>query len=113
MKYRRKARRFSPRQRQQLVQEFRGSQVSVADFARRQGIAPTTVYGWLRQASAGKRNSSGAGVGFVEIDIPQHNRSSVGLVVDLSGEVCVRLDNKDQIPLLAALVQELRGTEAC
>lgn len=45
-----KRRRYSPEQKAAIIRRHLGDRVPVSDLAEENGIQPSVVYGWLRQA---------------------------------------------------------------
>ena len=102
-----KRRNYGSKEREQLLEEFRQSGLSGAEFCRRHSIKVTTFYYWRR---LGRTQS--APNQFIEVELARPARSS-GLEIELGPNASFRLTDKDQIGLAAALVNELSKAEGC
>jgi hypothetical protein len=81
--------------------------LSVATFARQQGIHCTTFYGWRRRRAQAKATPA-----FVQVELPEPG-SPVELLVELGATVRLRLTAEGQIPLAARLLQAFNAAPPC
>jgi transposase-like protein len=95
---RRRRPRIDAARRTQLLAAFDRSGLSVANFARRQGIHYTTFYGWRRRRAQAKATPA-----FVQVE----------LQVELGARVRLRLTAEGQIPLAVRLLQAFNASRPC
>src|SRR5437879_3279662 len=102
-----RGRRVTPAERRaQLVQVYGASGLTMAAFARREGIKYATFAHWVLQAQ--KRRIVKSGIKFAEVRLPTTPRESVGdrIEVHLPDGTVLR---GQRVADLVALVQALRG----
>jgi|GEM_PF-1328248 len=106
-------RRTTSSERAELLRAFDRSVLSAAAFARQEQINYTTFCGW-RQRRATSAAASGSPQ-FVEVELPPSSApSSSSLVVEVGAKIRLRICSADQVPLAAALLNQLTGREeAC
>jgi transposase-like protein len=104
---RRRRPRIDAARRTQLLAAFDRSGLSVANFARRQGIHYTTFYGWRRRRAQAKATPA-----FVQVELPEPT-SPVELQVELGARVRLRLTAEGQIPLAVRLLQAFNASRPC
>ena len=86
--------------------------MTAAAFARKERINYTTFCGWRQRRDEAVR-SSGA-LKFVEVELPCPPASSRSLVVEVGANIRLRIASAEQVPLAAALLNQLaRQEEAC
>ena len=98
---RRRAPRIDAARRAQLLAAFDRSGLSVAAFARQQGIHYTTLHGWRRRQGRGRTSPA-----FVQVDLSAL-AAPTELMVELGATARLRLVCPAQIPLAARLLQAL------
>ena len=108
--------RIDAARRTQLLAAFDRSGLSVANFARQQGIHYTTFYGWRQKTRAGlspdfvQIDLSAKALAKEELPVPA---APVELVIDLGAFARLRLTALEQIPLAARLLQTLDPKSPC
>jgi transposase-like protein len=110
--------RMSREQRVALLEEYGGSGLSAAEFARHYGVKYQTFTGWLqRRKGEGPAEGGGGVVPLVEVALPTAVRRSgapTPVVVELGGGARVELRAGGQVGLVAELVRALAaGGGAC
>ena len=106
-KHRRKDRRVlrSASEWQDLIEAYKQSGQTQADFCRERGLDPTTFNGWLRgRTGPGKRKKTPK-VSFAQVEMPM--RSTPEVEIELPGEVRVRIRNGGSPAALAELIREV------
>ena len=105
-------RRTTATERAELLEAFDRSGLSAAAFARERQINYTTFCGWRQgRAAAGAAKDAPR---FLEVELPVPAAPSSGLVVEVGANIRLRIASADQVPLAAALLNELaRQGEAC
>ncbi|MEN9812158.1 MAG: Transposase [Verrucomicrobiota bacterium] len=100
-----RGRRVTPgARRRQLVQAYRGGGLTMADFARREGINYSTFAGWV--AKAAREPVPRAPVRFAEVALPLGAAEAAPLEVRLPDGTVLR---GPRVAELAALVRALRA----
>ncbi len=103
-------RRLAPRidaaRRAQLLASFDRSGLSVAAFARQQGIHPTTLYGWRQRQGRGRTSPASVQVELAPPAAPAE------LMIEL-GPARLRLVSAAQVPLVARLLQAFNDSRSC
>lgn len=100
-------RQATAEQKRQLVEAFKQREESATDFARRHGVATSTLHRWVRAEGPPRRNRRGLPV-FQEIRLP------IDGVSGWAGEVClpdgtrVRWNGATGLAGTERLVQQLR-----
>ena len=103
----RKRRQATTEERRRLVEAFKRREESAADFARRHGLATSTLHRWVRDEGVARGNRSGFPA-FREIRLPVDGASG------WAGEVClpdgtrVRWNGAPGLAGTERLVQQLR-----
>ena len=92
--------------RAEAVREWRSSGMTMASFARREGIGYSTFAGWVARGSRGRGNGRPGKVRFAEVRISPPAPSAVSLEVRLPDGTVLRGTNAAE---LAALVRALRA----
>lgn len=99
-----RGRRAIPRARRlELVEAYRASGMTMAAFARQEGINYTTFAGWMHRAGA---MASSGPIRFAEVNLPAMSPSSQGLEVRLLDGTILRAG---RVADLIALVRALRS----
>lgn len=108
-----RSRRTTSSERAELLRAFDHSGLSAAAFARKHQINYTTFCGWRQRRD--ETSGSPGSPKFVEVELSSAVApSSSGLVVEVGANIRLRISSDDQVPLAAALLQELaRQEEAC
>jgi transposase-like protein len=104
---RRRKPRIDAARRTQLLAAFDRSGLSVATFARQQGIHYTTFHGWRRRRAQAQSTPA-----FVQVELPEP-ASPVELLVELGATVRMRLTAEGQIPLAVRLLQAFNASRPC
>ncbi len=101
--------RYSPAQRQELLDAFAGSSMSAMSFSRQHGVHYQTFIAWLRKS---RENSSSevSGPAFAEIllDGPATVNSSAVLRIVLPCGTVIELTSRAALPLALELLSNLR-----
>ena len=101
--------RYSPAQRQELLDAFAGSGMSAMSFSRQHGVNYQTFIAWLRKR---RENSTSAvpGPAFAEIllDGPATANPSAVLRIVLSCGTVIELSSRAALPLVLELLSNLR-----
>ncbi len=103
---RRRAPRIDATRRAQLLAAFARSGLSVAAFARQQGIHCTTFYGWRQRQGRGKTSPA-----FVQVELAPP-AAPAELMIEL-GAARLRLVSAAQVPLAARLLQAFNDARSC
>jgi len=103
---RRRAPRIDAARRTQLLAAFDCSGLSVAAFARQQGIHYTTFHGWRRRRAQAKTSPA-----FVQVELSPP-AAPAELVLEL-GVARLRLSSAAQLSLAARLLQTLHVSLPC
>lgn len=90
-------------QRRQLLAEYERSGLSIAAFARKQGISYQTFYAWVAQ------NSPKPKVCFAEVELAAPSTAEP-ILIELGRHARVRLSSAAQVSLAARLLKELEAT---
>jgi transposase-like protein len=104
---RRRAPRIDATRRAQLLAAFDRSGLSVAAFARQQGIHPTTLYGWRQRQGRGKTSPA-----FVQVELSPP-AAPAELMIELGAAARLRLVSAAQVPLAARLLQAFNDSRSC
>jgi hypothetical protein len=107
--------RVSRERREAMLDEFEGSGMSGAKFARFAGVKYPTFMYWLKQRRDRGRSEGDAGVSearavsFVEalIDGSSRSPSSEGLTIELAGGARLRVESPMQLRLAVELLRML------
>jgi transposase-like protein len=107
--------RVSRERRAALLEEFERSGMSGAKFARMAGIKYPTFMYWLKQRRERRRDegdgslSEAPAVSFMEAVIGGTSRrgSAEGLMIELAGGACLRVESPLQLQLAAELLRML------
>lgn len=102
-----RAPRTSGANRAQLLAAFDQSGLSAAAFARKHGLHYTTFCGWRARRS--KTNASPA---FVQVELTGPSPAE-GLIIELGGQVRLRIESAGQIALAAQLLKHLNPVGPC
>ena len=95
-------------QREQILNDYRSTQLSQREFARQTGIAVSTLQLWLRKAAV--RPSLAPGAGFVEVPNPLARASSAAAYrLHLAGGLELEIASGFRPAELAGLLRVLRG----
>ena len=89
-------------QRRQLLAEYERSGLSIAAFARKEGIRYQTFYAWVA------KNSSKSKVCFAEVEL-EAPASAEPIVIEVGRYGRVRLNSANQVGLAARLLKELEA----
>lgn len=89
--------------RRQLLAEYARSGLSIAAFAREQGICYQTFYAWVARSGATPK------VCFAEVEL-EASSVAESIVIELGRHARVRLTCADQVALTARLLKELEAT---
>jgi transposase-like protein len=92
--------------RAEAVREWRASGMTMASFARREGLGYSTFAGWVVRAGRRRGGARPAKVRFAEVRVGTPVPSAVSLEVRLSDGTLLRGTNAAE---LAALVRALRA----
>ena len=103
---RRRAPRIDATRRAQLLASFGRSGLSVAAFARQQGIHPTTLYGWCQRQGRGRTSPA-----FVQVELSPP-AAPAELMIEL-GPARLRLVSAAQVPLVARLLHAFNDSRSC
>ncbi len=103
---RRRAPRIDATRRAQLLASFDRSGLSVAAFARQQGIHPTTLYGWRQRQGRGRTSPA-----FVQVELAPP-AAPAELRIEL-GAARLRLVSAAQVPLAVRLFQAFNDSRSC
>ena len=95
--------KYTPEQREQLVEEVRATGARVADIARKMGVAPSAAYVWLKR-SPSMAPAQSAPV-FARV-VPAQPPSATGLVLEL-GAIKLRVDANFDPALLRQVLETL------
>ncbi len=98
--------RVDAQRRARLIEEFERSEMTAVAFARRHRINYTTFCGWLH-----RHRRQGDQPAFVEVEVL--GQGSGGLTVELGAHARVRLEDENQVELLARLSNARNSTGAC
>ncbi len=99
--------RTGPGRRARLLAAFERSGMSAAAFARRHRLNYTTFCGWRQ-----RRASAKAAPAFVQVQLPPA-ASPTALLIELGGQVRLRIHCADQIDLAARLLRALNAIASC
>jgi len=107
-------RRWSAEEKQAIVAESLGANVSIAGIARKHGIGTGQLYGWRHQFLA---NRPGMAASFARVELSSEPRRLAGPVTQssglieivLSGGAMVRVDAQVDEPALRRVLAALRG----
>jgi hypothetical protein len=104
---RRRARKRSPEERKQLLEEFERSGLSAVAFTRERGLDYTTFCRW-------RRGDVRATVppGFVEVQCGSPS-GSADVTIEIDRVGILRISKPEDIELAAALMDRLRKTSPC
>ena len=100
-------RRFSAEQRRQLLEEFAQRQEAAADFARRHGMATSTVHRWAR-AQRSERSGSRAPLEFREVHVAGPAAGSWAGEVSLPDGTALRWNGPAGLAGAERLLSQLR-----
>lgn len=100
-------RQAAAERRQQLLEEFEGSGLSAAEFARQHGLNYTTFCGWRKHWERTKGLRS-----FVQVEVTPC-AGAPELVIEAGSQVRMRISRSEQVPLAAALIEALNRPGAC
>lgn len=95
--------------RRQLVREYEGSGLSIAEFARKHDIRYQTFYAWLAQSMAKPPRAAKPMVCFAEVELESAGVCEP-IVVELGRQARMRLSCAQQVGLAARLLKELEAT---
>jgi len=99
---------ISPTRRRQLVEEYEGSGLSIAEFARKHDIRYQTFYAWLAQSIAKPPRAAQPKVCFAEVEL-EPTGACESIVVELGRQARMRLSCAQQVGLAARLLKELEA----
>ena len=94
--------------RRQLLAEYEGSGLSIAEFARKQDIGYQTFYGWLAQSIPKPPRAAKPKVSFAEVELEPAGACEP-IVVELGRQARMRLSCAQQVGLAARLLKELEA----
>jgi transposase-like protein len=100
--------RLTPAQRDRILSDYRGSQLSQSEFARQVGIGVSTLQFWLKKAAAS--SASAPGPGFVEVPNPLAQApGAVAYRLRLAGGMDLEIASGFRAEELLSLLRALRG----
>ncbi len=99
--------RITPSRRAKFLAAFDRSRLSAAAFTRQQGLNYTTFCGWRHRRTKAKTSPE-----FVEVELAGVP-TPAELVVELPGNVRMRLTSAGQIELAARLLQAFNAPASC
>jgi transposase-like protein len=97
-----------PMRRRQLVAEYEGSGLSIAEFARKHDLRYQTFYAWVAGGIARPPSGAKPKVCFAEVEL-EPATACEPIVVELGRQARMRLSCAQQIGLAARLLKELEG----
>lgn len=111
--------RRNAEQRQELIEAYRVSGLSQAEFCRREGIEPTTLNHWLRgRAKPGRARVPRArrkkSCGFAQVQVACPERVEVALAgpapleIELGAGLLIRVRDASRLKELVEFIREVR-----
>ena len=97
-------RRYTSEQRSQFVELYRGSELTLSEFARREDLKLCTLSQWVQRAKQATRTPS---VVFKEMGLPSPLLSPA-LEMTIGPEITLRLGAHSTPEFIAQVIRELR-----
>lgn len=94
--------------REHLLEEYKSSGLSIADFTRKHDLRYQTFYAWVRKKGGQPSGVAKPKVCFAEVEVEATGLLEP-LVVELGRQTRMRLSSAQQIGLAAQLIKELEA----
>jgi transposase-like protein len=102
--------RWTPDDAQDVLDALEASKLSIAEFARQEGIDPQRLYLWRRKLGSSRVAQPPAGTHLVELRVrqPSHG-ASLGIEVACPSGHVVRVRDSASVNALAAVLRAIEG----